>query len=549
MKDYKTFLWLLKINKKQAWRVLLLAASNVILALLSVTFALVTSRVVDSAIEGLDLNFWMNAAVLVALGLAQILLHFMNRHLSVNIVTGIDIHMKRMLFSDILRKDYSSVSVYHSGVLLSRLNDDIRIISDGMSKIMPGILGSSVRLIAAFGAVCLMDMRFAMAFLVLGVIAMLFATLLRKKMKQIHRQEQEATEQASSFMQESISNLLMIKTFGAEELIGSRADGLQNGRIGAIHRRRRYGALMNLMMNAAFHGGYIMGAVWCATRIATGVITVGMFSAVLQLIGQIERPLTTISGFVPQIATLLGSADRVREILNLPDENFEEQVSRDCYEKMNAICCRDISFAYDRDVVLDHADFTLKKGEFAVLGGMSGIGKSTLMKLLLGVYTQKSGEMYIDAEEKIPVGCATRNLFAYVPQGNFLLSGTLRENVCMMCPDATEEQIEQALYISDALDFVKTLPKGLDTVIGERGVGLSEGQLQRMAIARALLADAPVLLLDECTSALDEPTEERVLNNLRSMTDKTCLLISHKKAALQVCDTVYAIRDGKVTKV
>lgn len=549
MKDFHVFKWLIKINKGQNWRVFFLALSQIMLALLGVAFAIMTSRVVDSAIGvGLAAAFWSNAVGLAILGTLQIILTFINRHLHTDIVSGIDIHMKRMLFSGLLKKDFSSVSSYHSGVLMSRINDDVTIISNGMADILPGILGMVVRLVAAFGTMCFIDIRFALAFLGIGFIAMIFALLFRGKMKQMHREEQETTELSSSFMQESVGNLLMIKTFGVENVMNSRADLLFHNRKKAINHRKNYGAFMNLMMNTAYRGGYIFGLVWCAAKIATKTMSVGMFSAVLQLTGQIERPLTSISGFVPRISAVLASAERVRELLNLPDENLQFRVDRSCYEKMQDIRVEGVSFSYDRNMILENADFTLKKGEFAVLSGTSGIGKSTLMKLMLGVYTPSEGQLYLQTDEKITLGCSTRSMFAYVPQGNFLLSGTLRENVCMMCPEATEEQILEALRISDALDFVEALPKGLETVVGERGIGLSEGQLQRLAIARALLSGAPILFLDECTSALDEPTEECVLSNLRKMTDKTCLLISHKKAALNVCDCVYSIKDGKINK-
>lgn len=549
MKDLQSFFWLVKINKGQNWRVFCLALIQILLALLGVAFAVMTSRVVDAAISGgLAAAFWSNAIGLAILGAIQIFLTFLNRHLHVDVVSGIDIHMKRMLFSSLLKKDFSSVSKYHSGVLMSRINEDVKMIADGMADILPGVLGTVVRLIAAFGAMCFIDIRFAFVFLAVGIVAMFFAMLLRGKMKQMHRNEQEKTEQSSSFMQESVGNLLMLKTFGVEGIINERASRMLQERKKAINRRKSYGAFMNLLMNTAYRGGYILGLVWCAVKIARGTISVGMFSAVLQLTGQIERPLATISGYIPRIATVLTSAERIRELLDLPDEDLQNCVDRSCYENMQEIRAEGISFSYDRDVVLDQADFTLKKGEFAVLSGTSGIGKSTLMKLMLGVYAPAAGELYLESDGKIALGASTRSLFAYVPQGNFLLSGTLHENICMMCRDATQEQITEALKISDAFDFVSALPDGLDTVVGERGIGLSEGQLQRLAIARALLSEAPILLMDESTSALDEPTEARVLSNLQKMTDKTCLLISHKKAALDVCDSVYTIKDGKIYK-
>lgn len=548
MKDRKTIAWLLQLNRKQWWRICLLAASMILAALLSVAVALLTRYVVDSAANGLDATFLRFAALLAAAGAGQILLFFLNRHLSVDIASGIAISMQTLVFRKLLRKDYAAIGNYHSGVLLRRLTSDVDTVANGMTEILPGALSMSVRLIAAFAVVCMMELRLALAFLAIGIAAMLAAALLRKKMKQLHRAEQETAERTTGFMQESLGNLLVIKTFGAEETMDARTDLLQGERRNAIRRRKRYGALMSLFMNTAFYGGYILGLIWGAVGIANHAMTFGMFASVIQLLGQIERPLTTISGYAPQLAAVLSSAERIRELLELPEETPAH--TDDLESGLEAVGISGVTFSYDREQVLRRADFRLQKGEFAVLTGQSGIGKSTLMKLLLGVYKPTEGETYLQKDgQKLPLDSTTRSLFAYVPQGNFLLSGTIRENVCMVCPDAPDEDVERALAISDAAEFVSQLPDGIHTVIGERGVGLSEGQAQRIAIARALMTDAPILLLDECTSALDEQTEKRLLENLRSMTDKTCLLISHKKAATEICDSVYRIVDGKIERI
>ncbi len=546
MKDRALFRWLIQLNKKQVWKILTLSALTVLSSLTGVAVAVMTRGVVDGAIRGMDDAFWNACMLLGGFGAARIGLYFLCRWLTIDVTAAIDLHMKSDLFRRILRKDYSAVGQYHSGALMSRINEDVRVIATDMAEIFPGILGMSVRLLAAFAVVCSINARFALVFLALGTVSMLAASLLRKHLKKIHLREQETTERVSGFMQESVENLLIVKSFGAEDVISEREGRLQKKRKKAIRKRKIYTACMSLLMNIAFYGGYLLGLIWSAVKIATGEITVGLFSTLIQLIAQVETPLTAISAFFPRISALAASAERVRALYDLPDEPSTRRGDLPEYEKLNAICIRHVSFTYDRDPILQDASLTLRKGEFAVLTGLSGIGKSTLMKLLLGVYRPTEGEMYFAADRKIPIDSTTRHMFAYVPQGNLLLSGTIRENLCLLDPKIPEEKIRRALEISDAESFVSELPDGLDTVIGERGVGLSEGQLQRLAIARALLTDAPILLLDEATSALDEETEKRLLSNLRSMTDKTCLLISHKKAALEVCDSAYRIRLGGV---
>ena len=549
MKDKSLFHWLIQLNRKQIRKILLLSALMVLSSLAGVAVAVLTRGVVDGAIAGLNDAFWRACGLLAGFGAARIVLHFFCRWLTVDITAGIDLHMKSDLFRNILRKDYSAVGKYHSGAFMSHINDDVRMISSGLAEIVPGILGMTVRLIAAFAVVLHINARFAVTFLTLGAVSMLLASLLRKRLKQIHLREQEATERVSGYMQEAVENLLVIKSFGAEETIVGRERSLKNNRRKAIRVRKIYSSVMSMLMNVAFYGGYLLGLIWSAIKIATGDISVGLFSALIQLISQVETPLTSISGYIPRFAELSASAERIKAIYDLPEEPAQDRGMLPDYSELRHIGLKNISFAYEREPVLEKADLSIRKGEFVVLAGVSGIGKSTLMKLLLGVYRPTDGEMFLETDRKIPIDSTTRAMFAYVPQGNLLLSGTIRDNLCLLDAKIPEEKIRRALEIADAAAFVSELPNGLNTMIGERGVGLSEGQLQRLAIARALLTDAPILLLDEATSALDEETERKLLSNLRSMTDKTCLLISHKSAALEVCDSAYRIIHGKIEPI
>jgi ATP-binding cassette subfamily B protein len=220
------------------------------------------------------------------------------------------------------------------------------------------------------------------------------------------------------------------------------------------------------------------------------------------------------------------------------------------YRDMTAIAAEDLSFSYDRDQVFTSSDFSLPKGAFAIITGPSGIGKSTLLKLLLGVFRPETGRLCLQGEAgSVTLDRSTRRLFAYVPQGNLLLSGTIRENLTIVKPEATEEELQQALYVSAMDAFLPQLPKGLDTVLGESGAGLSEGQAQRLAIARAVLGGAPVLLLDECTSALDTETEQAVLQRLKALPDRTCIAVTHRPAAAAICDWRLEVSDGKIRSV
>jgi ATP-binding cassette subfamily B protein len=256
-----------------------------------------------------------------------------------------------------------------------------------------------------------------------------------------------------------------------------------------------------------------------------------------------------LSAVVPQYIAMTAAAERLKELTELtPEEEPMDRSSAEVYSRLRSVCADGLSFTYDRDRVLEDVSLELSKGAFAVVTGPSGVGKSTLLKLLLGVFQPDSGYLYLDlGDEKIRVDRSTRRLFAYVPQGNLLLSGTLRENLTIAKPDASEEELRAAMYFSAVEDFLPQLPKGLDTVLGESGTGLSEGQAQRVAIARAVLGGAPILLLDECTSALDEQTERLVLSRIRQLQDRTCIAVTHRSAALELCDCQWKMHDGKLT--
>jgi ATP-binding cassette subfamily B protein len=245
---------------------------------------------------------------------------------------------------------------------------------------------------------------------------------------------------------------------------------------------------------------------------------------------------------------MIAAAERLMELEQIPVEQEAMEVDPwEIYKQSELICGEKLRFAYDRDEVLCDASFTLPKGAFAVVTGPSGIGKSTILKLLLGVFRPDDGKLCLKSGEKeITLDRTTRRLFSYVPQGNLLFSGTLRENLTIVKPQATEEEIAQALYVSAMEDYLPQLPKGLDTVLGESGAGLSEGQAQRLAIARAVLGGAPILLLDECTSALDAKTERVVLERLKALPGRTCIAVTHRSAAMKLSDCQLELSKGRL---
>ena len=382
-----------------------------------------------------------------------------------------------------------------------------------------------------------------------GTLAIIVASLFKPITKRLHKDVQAKEGKVRSFMQEGLGSLLMIKTFGAQDKMSATANALQEESYRSQRKRNIFSIITGTGVSALFSFAFVWGLGWGAYQLFYGAISYGVLMQITTLIGQIRTPIQGMTNIFPTYFNALASAERILEIENLPDEqelNSDIDIS-DLYREMDSICFEDISFSFDRDIVLDDTSLTIDKGDFVAIEGISGIGKSTLMKLLLSVYQPREGRIYIHTPEKdYAVDKSLRKLFSYVPQGNFLLSGTLRENIAFVAPDASEADIMEAARIACADGFIRELPEGLDTVIAEHGGGLSEGQVQRVAIARAILTGAPVILLDEATSALDEETELDLLHNLRELRNKTCVIISHKKAAEQICDKVVTIENKKI---
>ncbi len=352
-------------------------------------------------------------------------------------------------------------------------------------------------------------------------------------------------------MQEAIESLLVVKIFGVASKIRKNADGLQQENYKAKIRKNRWSIFANLGFSAAFSLGYLFGLVWGGLKLCAGTISFGTLTAIIQLIGQVQTPFTGLSGIVPQYYSMLSSAERIIEIENMQQSkavNSPDVDTKKLYDELDCIRFDGVSFSYDRDTVLENGSFDIKKNDFIMISGISGIGKSTLFKLLVGVLPVDEGKIsIISGSSEYAVDKYTRPLFAYVPQGNMLFSGTIRDNLRFVNDTASDEEIMKAAVISCADEFIKELPDGLDTVLLENGHGLSEGQVQRLAIARAVLTGAPILLLDEATSALDEATEKQLLENIRGLNEKTCIIISHKSAAYEICNKELKIEDKGIT--
>ena len=549
--DLYVIKWLTAICKKQIPMIAFIVFVNVVHGVTSVAFANFSKRVIDGATEYKSLDYVIKFAfALLGVVLLQMVLSLLRTGLADRCKGRIDILLKRHLLDVIIEKDYASVSKYHSGDLQNRLFNDINIVSDSFTKIVPNAVFFVTKLLSSLIYLIIIDRIFALVFVVGGIIVFIVTRSFRKTLKRLHKKVQETEGKTRSFIQEFVTNLLAVKAFSVEEKMQKHTDELQEENFKAFMKRRNFSIFANTGLGTVFNVGSVFAIAFGAYRILIGAMTYGTVTAMIQLVNQVQSPFVSLSGIVPQYFSGIASAERLMEIETLPDEadiNKQSFDKDELYESLKSITFDNISFKYDRDIILNSTSYTVNKGDFVAIIGISGIGKSTLLKLLLGMFRVQEGEILLNTSDgSISVDKNTRKLFAYVPQGNMILSGTIRDNLTFINENATNEEIQQAIEISCAKQFIDELPDGLDTVIGEKGLGLSEGQIQRLAIARSILSKSPVLLLDEATSALDEKTEKQFLTNLKAMKNVTCIIVTHKKSALDICNKTIQIIDGKI---
>ena len=516
-----------------------LIISNAFFSVLSILFAFAIKEIIDSASVYGDINRLISFSVAILLiVILQFVFRIIINGLSEHIRAKLEMEYKTHIFGCVLDKKHQKISAYHSGDLMNRLTSDVSIVADGVSGILPTVVSAVARLLCAVVALIILDWIFAVAFTVAGILVFFVITLLRGKLKSLHKKAQETDGKVRSFMQECIENLLAVKVFSVNGKIKRQAEELQNENFKIKMRRKNYSVAGHAVYNFIFSAGYLFALIYGGIKILSNALTYGSLSAILQLVNNVQVPFASLSNILPKYYAMIASSERLMEIEQIESEAQKSSVDKYAvYKDMTGIKIDGVTFSYGKDKILSNASAFIEKGDFVMIEGSSGIGKSTLMKLMLGVYTLDEGEIsFLTSNGAIPIDNSTRSLFSYVPQDNMIFSGTVKDNVTYVNENATEQEIDFALKISCADEFVYHLSDGINTAVGENGVGLSQGQIQRLAIARAILCNAPIILLDEATSALDEATEGRLLENLKSLSNVTLIIITHKKAAASICN-------------
>ncbi len=540
----KSLKWLAKNSAGAAPAIAVLTVIGMAVSYISVRFAMVSMKLIDAATGKSDVGFKQSIAAIILLIAVQLALQAAYTVLDIRVRALYKNSLQRKLFDAVLTRDAASIGKMHSGEIMNRLTSDINVINSNMLDVIPSTVTLVFTVVFSFAAMFRLDSSLSLICLALGPFVMLSATVYGRRMKGLYKKCQLSDGKTRSFMQECIQSIIAIKAFCGERKASALAKNLQDINYRLNMKRALINVAVNIMYYIAMTAAYYFAVAWCAYKIKIGIMTVGQLTAIVQLVGSVQSPFRDIAGIIPKFYATAASAERIMEIEQLDgDFSAAEDIPKGDFVSVTA---EDVSFSYDDEAVLSGASLEVKKGEIAVLYGMSGKGKSTFFKLLLGILKPSDGRIAINFSDGSAPACAQlRKMFSYVPQGNMIISGTIRENIAFLDAGGDGERVVCAAKNACIWDYISELPYGLDTVLGEGGMGLSEGQVQRIAIARAFYHGAPIILLDEATSALDEATELEILKNIKAMKDKTCFIITHRPGAFEICDRKILLENKK----
>ncbi len=604
--DKVTYAWLFAQSKAQHGRIAALSVLCALQAAVLVGFALACRAVIDQAVAGNAKGLLTSAAALAGVIVSQLVLRLAINGTQERIRARFALELRKSMLDSIFAARYGNVLRFHSGELSNRMFSDVQVVSNGVSTIIPSFVSMIAQLVFAIAVLALISPPMVALFAGAALLSFVLARTLRGRLKALHRAVQEKEGAVRVFLQEALEHQLVIRSFGAQPATSAHADALQEDHFGAQMRRRGWSIAANASFAFFFNALYAVALTWCAFELLHGTMSYGTLMAVLQLIARIQAPVSSLSGMLPQLYQTLASAERLMEIAELPrSENRLPLTAAEFYQRLSGLWICDLAFSYRDEeggsedavadalgcdaadgevagVLSDAADGALAgdvaeaecdagekaapassegevaslscegafvpKGSFVVVEGPSGSGKSTLFKLVLGAY-DADGFAYDLADSVCAASQVPPGVFAYVPQDNFLFAGSVRENVAFAAPDADDDQVKCACEAACAWGFVEELPQGLDTMIGEHGQGLSQGQLQRLAIARAVCSGAPIMVLDEVTSALDDATEAAVLANIAALPGKTVFVAAHRAKAREFATLRLRVENGKMREV
>jgi len=544
--------WIFMHTRRYWWGVTLYILIGIVATLMGLGASIASKHLIDAVVNHLGAEIIVNALFVIGLAVSQVVFNAVSSIAVSKIGTRVNMELRSEFFEHITSSDWEQIKSYHSGDLINRLEGDVYLVSTAVINFLPTLITRITQFVGSAIIVFYYDKTMALLALIGAPFIFLTTKYMMQKIRVYNQQTRDTNGKIISFGEETLQNLQMVKAFGLSEKYATnfKALLLQYRKVKTEYDKFTILTTMGVSLIGLIVSYSCYG--WGVWRLWQGAITFGTMTLFLQLSGNLTNTFSALVSMAPSIVSIATSAGRLMEITQLEQEcdEYSEEAQKLYYKANNGkieIVAENLSFTYkDSDeAVLKNANFRIKSGETVAVVGPSGEGKTTFLRLILGMIRPTDGSIIFSSDEDLLyASMSTRRLCSYVPQVNSILYGTVAENLRTVSADATDEDLIEVLNTADAWDFVSAMPEGINAKIGERNINLSEGQAQRLSIARALLRNAPVLLMDEATSSLDAETEEKVLKNIMKLNpNRICILTTHRPSMLKYCSRIYRINE------
>lgn len=532
MRNKETLKFITNNIKGSKKKVLVLSIVQTLLGVLTVAFSFMLKPVINALEDKNNDLLIRNVIILASIAVVLIILQIFYRLYYEVSYIDIENRLKNNLFKTILNKDYQEIKNTHDEEWIHRLTSDTAVVANSILSILPSLCRMVVQLVLALAAIIVLFPVFGLSLLPFIVLVILITYFMRKRLKAYHHLVQEKDGRAKVFLSESLQGLAIVHSFVKEDVFTKKNEQNLEEYKKARLKRNTFNVLCSVGFIVVYYAFYILAIIFCGQKIINGDMTIGFLSAIVALLSQLTGPLGNITSIIPKYYSLLASGERLRMENNVDVTYLSKDEINNFYNnEFKSLSINNVSYSYldkygNKVEALKNFNLKINKNEKILIKGHSGGGKSTLFKLILSLLTPESGELLINEQ---PLNKRYEKLFAYVPQDNLLMEGTIKEVITLFEDNPNDELFNKALDISESSNFVNALANKGDTYLNEKGSGLSLGEMERIAIARAIYSDSPILLLDECSASLDSNTEAKVMSNILNMQNKTIILISHHK--------------------